>query len=186
MFNLLFVLLSTSFDRARGSQSYLTILPAFLLAGYIGLNVPDLPWWGVLAIAMGYILGESTGWRHPIGSFLKKTPMPKTDLHWWQQGKLFKTNILAALILRGCLWGLPPAIVCIVFGISPIPFLLFPISFVGSLYITRAFFEKDRPEKSLFTIAEYKIRNKDFADLLWSRMEYVRGLMITPAFIWFY
>jgi len=113
----LLALINSAGDRLRGTGAP-TYQAGAITAGTIftlcmtyympnGWQVLVLDGWGLLLIA-AYVLGEAPGWGEPLGAYLYDRKMLKNHLEWWQFGP-FKKNSLAALTLRGMIWGLPVA-----------------------------------------------------------------------------
>jgi hypothetical protein len=181
-YTLAFLFISSFADRVRGIKSYLTIMPAAVLSGYTLEQNQQIGWDGFWLLFIAYILGEMNGWGNPMGAFLRKDPMAN-NYHSWQTSRLLRTNIVAALFFRGIMWGIYPTVICLYVGINPIPFLLIPIWFVLSLFLTRAFYEKSRPR--IYSV-NYLVKNKQFADKLIAKNEWVRGFLFGLGLVIFY
>jgi hypothetical protein len=102
------VLINAGADRFRGAGGALIksdIYASFMFAAAIALLFPLEPW-QVLAAAVLYKLGESSGWGEPLGSIIDHRTMREEFLEWWQVGPLAK-SIPLAMMFRGAMWALP-------------------------------------------------------------------------------
>jgi hypothetical protein len=88
-----------------------------------------------VAFAALFFVGMSPGWGTPLGSMLYGHAMHKDGLEWWQRGKLFETNAVAACSLRGFIWGAPCALLAF-WDIAALSALVMTVTFPLSIYLT--------------------------------------------------
>ena len=99
------------FDRWRGRawpQSWekypLKTLSALALGWCVALLLGHAFDWAALLIVLGMFAGSRPGWGEPLGAYFDGRPMRQGNLEVWQFG-VFRQNTLAALWLRGAIWG---------------------------------------------------------------------------------
>lgn len=148
---ILFVLICAVADRVRGTIA-IGIWPyAFLISTAFGNNI---------FVMLGFVLGESISWGKPLGAYIKGNKRQGYNREWWQN-KYLGERILLSLVVRGLMWGLPPALAGYYTGAETALFLL-PIittAFVVSAIIVRRFYKSNLDSK-------------------WKAMELVRGGLI--------
>lgn len=166
----LLALINSAGDRLRGTgaPSYqagaitagtiFTLCMAYYMPN--GWQVLVIDGRGFLLLVAAYVLGEAPGWGEPLGAFLSGRPMRPEDLEWWQFGP-FKRNAIAALALRGMMWGLPVAGVVgylFGFGYALVVFWSFTAAMTWAADLARAIY-KDDP-------------------ISWERGETIRGALV--------
>ena len=156
------VLLCAFFDRARGGglaflgDSLLARLlrgkrpfppTPILLYGWAVAALCGYPWdgWLTVAIMAGWVLGERPGWGAPIGQY-HGTPDPDRRPEWWQVGPL-RTNPLAALFVRGAIWGLPVLLLTAPFGV-PVwqPLVAMTLAFPAAEWLAERISDPQKPK----------------------------------------
>lgn len=103
-------------------------------------------------LAMAYVVamvawGSSPGWGNPLGAAYDGRPMEQNHYEWWQVGILRRSTI-AALAVRGFMWGVG----------------LLPVSVTATIAFTVA-----------FVAAPYLAR---WMKLSWAWMEFTRGALV--------
>lgn len=153
-------------DRVRGSGETFFVSSAvwgallFVTSLYVAFG-----YWMPL-VALGYLLGEIAGWGHVLGSALSKDVLENRTPSSWQIGFL-KTNIFAALVVRGLIWAVPVALCAAAYDVrlAVAVFFGFLVSFVTAPYIARQF---------------TKLRDDRTGGIVWQnwmRMEHIRGAL---------
>lgn len=60
--------------------------------------------------ALAMLAGSSSGWGEPLGALIERRPMDSNNLERWQRvilPGLLSRSAIAALIVRGAIWGAP-------------------------------------------------------------------------------
>jgi len=124
---MIYILMSSIADRARGTRAIFVWLFAYILAQ------PFDSYLLMLAI----VLGESAGWGAPLSAFIYRKINLK-DKEWWETKYLVKHPKLA-VITRGIMWGLPVLLVGLYLSSFKIAILsiAFPLSFTAGAYLAR-------------------------------------------------
>lgn len=168
MIELLLIPLMSLADRARGTKSYLVILPALLMGFAASSDITT-----ILIIAGAYIAGEATGWGETIGSILANRKMNHADLDTFQ--KLHKSlgeKQLLAITVRGLIWATPIALAAYYTTGEVTALILFIsilIPFVISPYIIRKLIKvKNDPQVNLHAWRKE-------IDVMLGKMEFLRG-----------
>jgi len=109
------VLLAGLLDWFRGSNNrwcptaLRSALYGFCLAAILGSE----HLWTWFAFTALWMLGEAPGWGEPVGAIYDLRDMRPDKLEWWQFGAL-KRNARFAVVVRGLMWGFPPALLGVI------------------------------------------------------------------------
>lgn len=154
-----------TFDRLRGGN-FLNVHKLRLgrHTGQLGMGVLaayilHLTGWVWLYAAFTLTVTGMIGVNPSLAAAFTNGTMPG-PVAWYQFG-FFKRNILAAVVLRGLIWGLP------LLFINPLAVLAFAIPYTVTPYLARWFFPT-----TLWPFADK-----------WSLMEFVRGGLIGAALV---
>lgn len=143
------------FDRLRGSGWFAySHMVGMLGMGAMTSLMLDVNGWTAIYVVAAVMLGAAPGWGNPLGAAFDGRPMGQ-DYEWWQVGILCRST-LAALLVRGLMWGA----------------LLAPISLLAPLAFAIP-----------FTLAPYLARLLPPGLDRWALMEFTRGAAIAALLV---
>ncbi len=140
-----FIVGCSALDRFRGRETAVAagvskvaygVFVALCLSGW------DYQNWHTYAAGALFAAGSAPGWGNPIGAVLTRTEMPANTYQGWQKFKLVQTNVTAALLVRGLIWGAP---VALMWFLQPgalqwfVPAVTMPLAFTAAPYLARKF-----------------------------------------------
>lgn len=113
IFALISVLSAGCLDRWRGDEDNIgsKLIEKLLYGSAVCVAATGTPFTPLLPLFMlAMLAGSSSGWGEPLGALIERRPMDTNNMERWQRmilPGLLRRSAVAALIVRGAIWGAP-------------------------------------------------------------------------------